>query len=262
MCRLAPGFNLENKGYHTVDIRPTQKEVNPGIFDRALLGGRLAWLKRFTRWFNLTVLQQAVWPLMIVLFSAPQVDIEESPFGWYLTRVAGPLIAATLAALYCSRYLRRFWRGSPAAYQDDDRSAHTSMLATQLRYALLGLPVAVALMRLLVGPADEALKIISFGMINVAAFHLIHFGVVPMFYADRTHGQQVGAVLFGVSWALHDGLLVALSNDGSWLLAMGAGLFLGWVVAAVSLLIRRWPGGSLTAAAAHFLVVYLVFGFV
>ena len=69
-------------------------------------------------------------------------------------------------------------------------------------------------------------------------------------------------VLFGVSWALHDGLLVALSNDDSWLLALGAGLFLGWVVAAVSLAIRRWPGGALTAAAAHYLVVYLVFGFI
>jgi len=245
-----------------MDIRPTQKETNPGIFERALFGGRLASLRRFTRWFNLTVLQQAVWPLMIVLFSAPQVNIEETPFGWYLTRIAGPLIAASLAALYCSRYLRRFWRGSPAADQVEGSSIPAGMLATQLRCALLGLPVAVAVMRLLVWPADEATKVIVFGMINVAAFHLIHFGVVPMFYADRAHGLQVGAVLFGVSWALHDGLLIALSNDGSWMLALGAGLFLGWVVAAVSLLIRRWPGGALAAAAAHFLVVYLVFGFV
>jgi hypothetical protein len=245
-----------------MNIRPTEKPATPGIFERAVLGGRLALLRRFTRWFNLTVLQQAVWPLMIVLFSAPQVDIEETPFGWWLVRVAGPLIAATLAALYCSRYLRRFWRGNPAAYQSDIRPVPAGMLPTQLRYALLGLPVAVAVMRLLVGSADEALKVIVFGAVNVAAFHLIHFGVVPMFYADRAHGLQVGAVLFGVSWALHDGMLVALSDDGSWLLALGAGLSLGWVVAAVSLAVRRWPGGALTAAAAHYLVVYLVFGFV
>jgi hypothetical protein len=245
-----------------VDIRPTEKAATPGIFERAVLGGRLALFRRFIRWFNLTVLQQATWPLMIVLFSAPQVDIEETPFGWWLVRTAGPLIAATLAALYCSRYLRRFWRGSPAADRSEARSLPAGMLATQLRYALLGLPVAVALMRLLVGPADEASKIIVFGAVNVAAYYLIHFGVVPMFYADRAQGLRVGAVLFGVSWALHDGLLVALSNDGSWLLALGAGLFLGWVVAAVSLLIRRWPGGALAAGAAHYLVVYLVFGFV
>jgi hypothetical protein len=245
-----------------MNIRPTEKPATPGIFERAVLGGRLALLRRFIRWFNLTVLQQAVWPLMIVLFSAPQVDVEETPFGWWLARTAGPLIAATLAALYCSRYLRRFWRGNPAAYQPDLRPLPAGMLATQIRYALIGLPVAVALMRLLVGPADEALKLIIFGVVNVAAYHLIHFGVVPMLYADRAHGMQAGAFLFGVSWALHDGLMVALTEDGSWALAIGAGLFLGWTVAAVSLLIRRWPGGALTAAATHYLVVYLVFGFV
>src|SRR5680860_1226390 len=157
-----------------MDIRQTHKEANPGILERALFGGRLASLKRFTRWFNLTVLQQAVWPLMIVLFSAPQVNIEETPLDWYLTRLTGPLIAATLAALYCSRYLRRFWRGSPAARQADGPSMPAGVLATQLRYALLGLPVAVGLMRLAVGPADEAIKIIVFGAISVAAFHLIH----------------------------------------------------------------------------------------
>jgi hypothetical protein len=130
-----------------------------------------------------------------------------------------------------------------------------------MRYALLGLPFAVALMRLLVGPADEAFNIIIFGTVNVAAYHLIHFGVVPMIYDDRAHGLHVGAILFGISWALHDTLMVALTDDGSWLLALGAGLFLGWVVAGVSLLIRRWPGGAITAAATHYLVVYLVFGF-
>jgi hypothetical protein len=58
-----------------MNIRPTEKPATPGIFERAELGGRRALFRRFIRWFNLTVLQQAIRPLMIVLFSAPQGDI-------------------------------------------------------------------------------------------------------------------------------------------------------------------------------------------
>ena len=35
----------------------------------------------------------------------------------------------------------------------------------------------------------------------------------------------------------------------------------GLIVAIVAQLLHRWPGGRLTAPAAHWLVIYLIFGF-
>ncbi len=133
--------------------------------------------------------------------------------------------------------------------------------ATQLRYALLVLPIVIAILRLVVGPVDEATKIILFGLVNVAAYHLIHFGVVPRSFDYRRQGLLAGALLFGLSWGLNNSLMVGL-NDGDWLLGLAAGCVLGWLFGFGSLAIRQWPGGALTAAAAHFLVVYLIAGFI
>ena len=68
--------------------------------------------------------------------------------------------------------------------------------------------------------------------------------------------------MFGLSWGLYNALMFGLTDDGNWLLAFAAGCFLGWLTAALSLAIRTWPGGTLTGAATHLLVVYLVAGFV
>jgi len=237
-------------------------EAPPGILDRALFGGRFSGLKRYLRWFNLTVLQQALWPLLIAVFSAPQVDLEDTPSGWYVGRIAGPVIAFALAWIYYQSYHRSDWRSSLRTLLQPRSPARFAELARQLRYALLGIPVAVGMARLAAGPADEVAKITLFGLANVAAYHLIHFGVVPQLFTDRRQGLQASILLFGLSWGLHDALMVGLTEDGSWALAFAVGLFLGWIVAAVSLAIRRWPGGAPTAAAAHFLLVYLIFGFV
>jgi hypothetical protein len=40
-----------------------------------------------------------------------------------------------------------------------------------------------------------------------------------------------------------------------------SGFSVGVVVAAVAQALHRWPGGQLTAPAAHWLVIYLIFGF-
>ncbi len=241
---------------------PVEREPNPGILERAVFGSRLAMLKRFLRWFNLTMLQQALWPLAILLFSAPQVALAATPWNWFALRIAGPIAAAVVAALYCSQFWSSRLRMPGRASDDAQSEIPRSAIATQARYVLLGLPVAVGAMRLATEPVDEASKIILFGLANVAAFHLINFGVVPLAYEDRRQGLQAGVLLFGLSWGLHDALRVALGDESGVLLAFAAGGFLGIVVGALSLLLRRWPGGALTAASAHFLVIYLIFGFV
>ncbi|CAN5611679.1 hypothetical protein BH23CHL5_BH23CHL5_07270 [soil metagenome] len=244
-------------------MRPSvEREPNPGILERALFGSRLAMLKRFLRWFNLTMLQQALWPLAILLFSAPQVALDATPWTWFGLRIAGPIAAAVVAALYCSQFWSSRLHMPGRASDAPQRKLPRSAIATQLRYVMVGLPLAVGAMRLATGPVDEASKIILFGLANVAAFHLINFGLVPLAYSDRRHGLQAGVLLFGLSWGLHDALRVALGDESGVLLAFAAGAFLGLIVGAMSLLVRRWPGGALTAASAHVLVIYLIFGFV
>lgn len=270
-------------------MQPESQTSPFGILGRALGTGPLGGLKRYVRWFNLTMLQQALWPLLIAVASAPQVDLEDTPPGWYLLRLAGPILAIIVALLYLRQSTVSFQTNngvilsrsekSPAAAVASSAGMSGSRLgslrplispptnqrfaaaATQVRYALLALPIVIIVLRLVVGPADEAVKIIIFGLVNVAAYHLIHFGVVPWSFEYHRQGLLAGAVLFGLSWGLHNALMFGLS-DGGWLPGLAAGLVLGWVFGFGSLAIRQWPGGALTAAAVHFLVVYLIGAFV
>ena len=79
----------------------------PGIFGRALQGGSLQFLKKIYRWFNLTIVQHAIWPLLIAVFAAPQVAVEDTPWDWYIGRLAGPLLATLLALAYIRRAAAR-----------------------------------------------------------------------------------------------------------------------------------------------------------
>jgi hypothetical protein len=96
----------------------------------------------------------------------------------------------------------------------------------------------------------------------VAAYHLIHFGVVVRSYPDRAHGLWMATLLFAVSWGIHDALLTALGpSAASPALALVGGLVIGLAIALLSRALRRWPGGALPAAATHWLLIYLIFGF-
>jgi len=257
-----------------------------GILGRALGTGPLGGLKRYLRWFNLTMLQQALWPLLIAVASAPQVDLERTPTGWFLLRLAGPLLAVVVALLYLRQRSLAYTatsffqesvipseaEGSLVHHPQSDtqdvppekgeRDSSTPLrsgrndenagparndvrallsalvtppasfrfpaIATQLRYALFALPVVIMFLRLLAGPVDEVAQIIVFGLVNVAAYHLVHFGVVPRSFEYDRQGLLAGAILFGLSWGFHNALMFGLS-DGGWLPGLAAGLVLGWV---------------------------------
>jgi hypothetical protein len=148
-------------------------------------------------------------------------------------------------------YLRgRVWQlPSPAV-----RSA----VAEQARLIALGLPAMVLVGRLIAGDSDAALKIGAVGAVSVAAYHLIHFGVVRTSFESPI----VPVALFGLSWAIHD-LATALARDagGSYVFRGIGGFSAGLLVAIASVAVHRWPGGRLTAPALHWLAVYLIFGF-
>ena len=231
-----------------------------GAADRAgaapvVLSERLETFKRLYRWLNLTLIQQAVWPLLVLLAGAPADPVEGTPLSWYLARLAAPVAAAILAFVY----LRQRPPGTAAPTAPDGvRGA----LVSQARFALLTLPLMVVVARVAVGPEVPAVKLAVYGLADVAAFHLINFGVVPRSYPRADQGWMAGVLLFGLSWALRETLLVGVGvAGGSMAIAFAGGLVAGLIVAAVCLGLRDRLG-ALPAAAAHWLVVYLILGFV
>jgi hypothetical protein len=224
---------------------------------RLILGERLIAFKRLYRWLNLTLVHQAIWPLLLLLTSAPAGEPQHTPMTWYLARAGAPAAAAILALFYLwERAGSLFARNLPPA-----ETGHFD-LRTQARFLLLGLPVMLTAVRLIDGPFEPAGKLILYGLADVAAYHLIHFGVVAHSFPDEEQGIGIATILFGLSWGIHDALLIALGPDeGSPAVALISGLVVGLAIAFLSRAIRRWPGGMLTAAAAHFLLIYLIFGF-
>src|SRR5689334_11264338 len=60
----------------------------------------LATFRRAYRWLNLTLVQQGLWPLLVVVLGAPWAPIGLTPLPWYWARLGGPLLAALLALAY------------------------------------------------------------------------------------------------------------------------------------------------------------------
>jgi len=238
------------------------------------LGERLVSFKRFYRWLNLTLVQQGLWPLLVLLTSVQGGAPEATPMPWFLARLGAPALAAVLALVY----LRQVPAGRVSAAGTADQGAPETvgevlapegrggfadgMLGTQLRLLAMGLPAMLAVARLIATPSDATVKLLFFGAAQVLAFHLIHFGVVARSYPVADQGRAAGVVLFGCSWALYAALLTgAGGGGGSMALAFAGGLVLGWAVGAACLAVREGLGGFWAAVALHWFGVYLVIGF-
>lgn len=232
----------------------------PGIFGRALQGGGLQFLRRISRWFNLSVIQHAVWPVLVALVAAPQVAVATTPWDWYLGRIGGPLLAFVLALGYMRRAVGRGIERTALPFVRVPVAP--GGLAQQARSLLIGVPVMVLIARLVSGPADEVLKVALLGLATAAAYHAINFWIVPLGFPAGARGLDIGTVLFGVSWGLGDLLRVGTSSEGGSLtLALLAGFVAGVLVALVCRGVRRWPGGTLPAPMTQWLVITLILGF-
>ncbi len=234
--------------------------TEPGIFGRALQGGSLGFLRKIYRWFNLSVIQHAVWPMLVALFAAPQVSVADTPWDWYLGRIGGPLLAVVLALGYIRRATQRGIESTALPYVRVPEAP--GQIAQQARYLLIGLPVMVLIARLFVGPADDVIRVASIGLAVAAAYHVINFWIVPLSFPHGFRGLDIGTMLFGVSWGLGDVLQVGASSEGgSLVLAFLAGTTAGFLTALVSRGLRRWPGGTLPAPMTQWLVITLILGF-
>ncbi|GIW05051.1 MAG: hypothetical protein KatS3mg059_1671 [Thermomicrobiales bacterium] len=228
-----------------------------------VLSERLAAFRRLYRWLNLTFIHQGIWPLLLATGLAPAARVEETPLPWFAARLGAPLVASLLAWLY----LRQPPPGDRQTPPDShparsEQRRYQSGVTAQARLLLIGAPLMVAVARLFEGPAIPVAKLLAFGLVDVAAYHLIHFGVVVRSYLDFRQGLNVATALFAVSWGLRDVAIVALGpSEVSLVLAFVSGCALGLFVALLARALRRWPGGALPAAAMHWLLVYLVVPF-
>ncbi len=204
-------------------------------------------LRRLTRWLNLTLIHQAIWPVIVLLSGSTMQRPAESSVGDVLGQILGPL-GACLIALQLVRSRGETLPAPPVS----------GALAEQVRLILLGLPVMVFAGRLLTGSVEATLKVTAVGLASVAAYHAIHFGTVRVLFAQR----WLVPLLFGLSWAIHQ-IADALARDtgGSFIFHAVGGFTVGVLVALAAMLLHRWPGGRWTAPATHLLIIYLIFGF-
>lgn len=219
----------------------------------ALPGSRFAGFRRLYRWLNLTLIQQGLWPLLIVLAGAPAVRPALAPVPWDLAATGAPALAALLALLYV--------RQQPGGLAPAG-GAPANLLKDQARLLLFGVAVALAVARIVIGPALSTAEYLLFGVADVLAFQLIHFGVVAGAFVESDRGQAAAVLLFGLAWGLRELFLAGVGVGNADLgLAFAGGLAVGLAVGLLSRLLRFWPGGFWAAAAGHWLLIYLVFGF-
>lgn len=243
------------------DREPERGQVlRPTRADKTRFAGLpLSSFRRAYRWLNLTLIHQGLWPLLLILFSAPAGPVGATPQPWYWARLAGPALAAIIAAVY----LRRRPVSGAAPPGAESSTGGEAMLRRQAALLLPGIAILLGLARLLVGPAEPVAKTLLFGVADVFAFQLIHFGVVARSWGGGETGQGAAVGLFAASWGLRDAFL-ALAGAGApdWGLAFLISGGVGLAVGALSSVLRRWPGGFWPAFAAHYSLVYLVAGFV
>ncbi|MGH2547809.1 MAG: hypothetical protein ACRDHN_00340 [Thermomicrobiales bacterium] len=212
---------------------------------------------------NLIIIQQGLWPLLVLMGEGPRITEPEGlPWDWWAIRVIAPAIAALLAFMYVHRDPRGSGTESPDYGRIIPSALNTRSLRLQVTFALIGLPLMVAAVRLIDGPIGYATKIAAFGAVDALAFQIISFGVAYRLFPDERRGTLAAVGFFALSWGIRDLILAGVGDSGgSMFFTLIGGLLAGLLIALCSLAIRRWPGGFWPAWGAQWLVITLIIGF-
>jgi hypothetical protein len=224
------------------------------------LSDRAESIRRLLRPLNLILIHQGLWALVLLLSEGPRVtDPGQLPWDWWAVRAGSAALAVLLALLYMRRLpdrsddpITRILPGSGAA-----------SLRAQVAFAIIVLPLMLAIARLATEPGEYALKVILFGAVDALAYQVIAFGVARPLFERSGWGNGAALGAFALSWALRD-LILAIVGDSvsSVLFSMMGGAMTGLLIGLASIGLRKWPGGFWTAWAAQWLVVSLIAGFV
>jgi hypothetical protein len=220
---------------------------------------RLETLRRLLRPFNLILIHQGLWALVLLLAEGPRItDPGDLPWDWWGVRAG----AAALAVLLALLYMRQLPDPSDDPITRILPGTGGASLRTQAAFGLLALPLMLAAARLVAEPGEYALKVILFGAVDALAYQAIAFGVAkPLFErTDWGNGAAIGA--FAVSWALRDLILGIVGDSASSVpFSLVGGAVTSLLIGLASVGLRKWPGGFWTAWAAQWLVVSLIAGF-
>ena len=209
-------------------------------------GWRLKW-RRFALWFNPTLIQNALWPVIAILAGFQLTSDALANWPKWLGGIASTLLAIGLAALLIRRNAIPLTVPSvPGA------------IPANIRLIAFGLPIMVLIARLLTQDLASTFRIAIAGLLTAIAYQLINMHI-GAFVFDR----QIAVIgVFAASWAIHQiAWSIARDASGSLIWEAIGGLTAGALVAVASLVINRWPGGTWTATALQWLLITLVFGF-
>jgi len=209
-------------------------------------GWRVKW-RRFALWFNPTLIQNALWPVIAILAGFQLTSDALESWPRWIGGIVCTLIAIGLAVLLIRR------NAIPVAVP-----SVPGTIPANFRLIAFGLPIMVLVTRLLTQDVASTVRIALAGLLTAIAYQLINMRI-GAFVFDR----QVAVIgVFAASWAIHQvAWSIARDASGSLAWVMVGGLTAGALVAIVSLIINRWPGGTWTATALQWLLVTLVFGF-
>src|SRR5215211_1415826 len=198
-----------NRDLERESPRQTLRDRRRGIPTSSLTNEGLSAFRRAYRWLNLTLVQHGVWPLLVVVFSAPAVPVALTPLPWYWARLAAPVVATLLALAYLAQRPQGLasvmaLRTAGATSERDRR------LREQATILIIGVTTAVAILRLLQSPFLPVLKLEELGLADSAAYQAINFGVAGRSISSGT-AEALPIALFGLSWGLRDLFLAGAS---------------------------------------------------
>ncbi len=209
-------------------------------------GWRLKW-RRFALWFNPTLIQNALWPVIAILAGFQLVsDANTSWQKWF-----GEIACFALAIVLAGFVIRR--NAIPWQVRSID-----GPIAANIRLIALGLPVMVLLTRLLTQEPAPTIRIALAGLLVAIAGQAINMRI-GAFVFDR---RWAVIALFAAAWAIHQiAWSIARDSSGSLVWEAIGGLTAGALIALASLAVDRWPGGTWTSPALQWLFITLIFGF-
>lgn len=210
-------------------------------------------------WLTLTMLYLFVWPLLVLLTSAPGVAPEDTPTGWYQLRLLAPVLTAMAVAW--------IWRLSPVPAETAAPGRLRGLLRAgvvwpQALLFLAGLPLVLAGF-LLAEDAPGALKLVLLTLAEAVVIQLVLSGYLhgafDLLLSERPWLAAVG--LFALTFAIRGTLAAAAQEtlpEGELLLAASGGIVAGALVGALSVWLRARSGSIYPGILALWLLLLLL----
>lgn len=226
---------------------------------------RDAALRALFQWLNLTLLLMLPWPAVVTFLDAPSVRPENTPFDWFLLRLAAPLVVLLITV--------RFWRlsgapGEVATARPVVELISQNRLIGQIVLFLVGLALSTSALLLLNDPSRAA-KTLSVGLAESLAIQVLIAGYVKS-VLETLDGQPVSIflaclALFAVTFAIRSTLAALIQPDataGLVIGALGGGIIVGLVIGAGSLMLRDRTASLVSGVALQLLLATIIPAFI